>query len=62
LGTGLFELRASLPTGRIARLLFCVSEERIVALHGFIKKTRRTPAHDLELARIRKRELEKARG
>ena len=62
LGAGLFELRASLPTGRIARLLFCVSEERIVALHGFIKKTRKTPAHDLELARVHKREWERARG
>jgi phage-related protein len=62
LGAGLFELRASLPTGRIARLLFCVCEERIVALHGFIKQTQKTPAHGLALARERKREWERARG
>jgi len=62
LGAGLFELRSSLPTGRIARVLFCSSEECIVVLHGFIKKTRKTPAHDLDLARLRKREWEEARG
>jgi phage-related protein len=62
LGASLFELRSSLPTGRIARVLFCFSEERIVALHGFIKKTQKTPAHDLGLARLRKREWEAADG
>jgi phage-related protein len=31
----------------------------MVLLHGFIKKSRRTPKGDLDLARRRKRELEK---
>ena len=62
LGGGLFELRSSLPTGRIARVLFCFSEKRIVALHGFIKKTQKAPAHDVDLARFRKRKWEEARG
>jgi len=62
LGGGLFELRSSLPTERIARVLFSFSENRIVALHGFIKKTQKTPVHDLNLARLRKREWEEARG
>ena len=30
----------------------------LVALHGFIKKTRATPDEDLALARKRKKELE----
>jgi phage-related protein len=30
----------------------------LVALHGFIKKTRRTPDDDLALARRRRKELE----
>jgi phage-related protein len=56
LGRGLFELRSSLPTGRIARVLFSFSVTRIIALHGFIKKTPRISAADVALARFRKRE------
>ena len=62
LGGGLFELRSSLPTGRLARVIFCFSDDRIVALHGFIKTTQRISPHDLEVARLRKRTWEKARG
>ena len=39
-------------------VLFCVADERIVLLHGFIKKTQRTPQDDLELARKRMKEME----
>jgi phage-related protein len=41
LSDGLWEVRSSLPSNRIARVLFSVHQDRIVALHGFIKKTRR---------------------
>jgi phage-related protein len=58
LGDGLWEVRSSLPSNRIARVLFSVHQERIVALHGFIKKTQKTPDDDLALARRRKREFE----
>ncbi len=50
LGDGLWEVRSTLPSNRIARLLFSVREGRIVILHGFIKKSQKTPAGDLELA------------
>lgn len=41
------------------RLVFsCLHKSHLVALHGFIKKTRKTPDQDLELARKRKEELE----
>lgn len=58
LGEGLWEVRSSLPGNKIARVLFSVHKERILALHGFIKKSQKTPDEDLALARRRKREFE----
>jgi phage-related protein len=58
LGRGLWEVRTDLPTRRTARVLLCVYHEHLVALHGFIKKTRTTPDDDLALARQRQKELE----
>ncbi|NJM35963.1 MAG: type II toxin-antitoxin system RelE/ParE family toxin [Rhodomicrobium sp.] len=57
MGDGLFEVRSSLPGGRIARVLFCTRKGALVLLHGFLKKTARTPADDLALARKRMKEL-----
>jgi phage-related protein len=59
LGDGLWEVRSSLTSNRIARVLFCLTESRLVALHGFIKKTQKTPAAELELARKRMSEIKK---
>ena len=59
MGGGLFEIRTDLATQRTARVLLCLYREHLVALHGFIKKTRTTPQDDLALARKRKKELEK---
>src|SRR5437660_2714219 len=42
LGDGLWEVRTSLPSNRIARVLFSVQQSRILVLHGFIKKTQKT--------------------
>lgn len=61
LGGGLFELRVSLRSRRIARVIVCVHEEELFALHGFIKKTQKTPSGDLKLARSRKRQLERTK-
>ena len=58
MGNGLWEIRTNLPTKRIARVLLCVYQGHLVALHGFIKKTRKTPDDDLALARKRQKELE----
>jgi phage-related protein len=57
LGDGLWEVRSSLRSNRIARVLFSVQQDRILVLHGFIKKTQKTPDDDLGLARRRKREF-----
>lgn len=58
MGDGLWEVRSDLPGNRIARVLVCVAGDRILVLHGFIKKTRATPDADLALARRRKREFD----
>ena len=55
LGDGLYEVRSSLTQNRIARVMFYIDARgRMVLLHGFIKKTLKTPAADLELARKNK--------
>ncbi len=59
LGGGLWEIRTDLPTKRTARVLICLYGGHLVALHGFIKKTRTTPEDDLALARRRQKELER---
>jgi phage-related protein len=57
LGGGLWELRSTLPSRRIARVLFFVESGRIGVVHGFIKKTQKTPNEDLKVARLRMKEM-----
>ena len=59
MGNGLWEIRTDLPTKRTSRVLLCFHREHLVALHGFIKKTRTTPDEDLATARKRQKELER---
>ena len=59
LGSGLYEVRSTLRD-TIARILFCMHEGDMVLLHGFVKKTQKTPDDDLALARKRKAEVERA--
>lgn len=49
---GLWEVRSRLPAG-IARVVFTVEGGVMVLLHGFIKKSQKTSATDLETARPR---------
>jgi phage-related protein len=51
-GAGLFEVRTSW-NGNIYRVLFCFAGTTLVLLHGFQKKSQRTPKADLDLARRR---------
>ena len=55
LGDGLWEVRSTLTSNRIPRVFFCFTEDRVVALHGIIKKTQATPAAELALARAQTR-------
>jgi phage-related protein len=57
LKNGLWEVRSTLPSQRIARLIVCFHQGTLVVLHGFIKKTRKTPADDLALATRRMKEV-----
>lgn len=59
MGGGLWEIRTDLPTKRTSRVLICLCRDHLVALHGFIKKTRRTPESDIAIARKRQKELER---
>jgi len=54
---GLWEIRSNLSDSRISRLLFCVHQGRMVLLHGFIKKTQKTPLRELEIAMTRQKGL-----
>ena len=57
MGKGLFELR---PKGKegIARIFYCmISNKTIFLLHGFIKKTEKTPHKELEKAIRRMKEV-----
>jgi phage-related protein len=58
MGKGLWEGRTDLSGNRTSRVLICFYRDRLVALHGFIKKTRTSPEDDLTLARKRQKELE----
>ncbi len=48
----LWEVRSTLPDG-IARVLFTVRGPRMVLLHGFIKKSQKTPQTELATAKKR---------
>ncbi len=56
LGDGLWEVRCQLKDG-IARIVFMAEEGLMVVVHGFIKKSRKTPRKELETARRRAAEL-----
>ena len=56
LGEGIYEVRTTLVQKRIARVLFYIDKKgRMVLLHGFIKKTQKTPDEDLDLAKGNKK-------
>ncbi len=54
---GLWEVRSKLPSRRIARVIFAFDAGEIVLLHGFIKKTQKTPPEEIELAMKRLKEM-----
>lgn len=56
LENSLWEIRSRLNTVN-ARIIFTVRNDTIVLIHGFIKKSRKTPARDLRLARKRMESL-----
>ena len=57
LGRGLSEVRSDLPGGRIVRVIFCIVAGEMILLHGFEKKTQKTPQKDIALALKRQQEI-----
>ena len=57
MGGGIYEIRSSLTGNRIGRILFCIGKGEMVLLHGFVKKTQKTPQAELELALKRRKEI-----
>ena len=55
---GLWEVRSHIGAG-IARVLFTVMDKTMILLHGFVKKSQKTPQNDLDTARRRLNNLEK---
>ena len=55
---GIWEIRTNLED-RISRVLFTLLGDKIILLHGFIKKTGKTPEDVLDLAIKRMRQLKK---
>lgn len=51
-GDGIWEIRSRLGN-RIARTLFAIVGQEIVLLHGFLKKSQKTPPAELQLAKKR---------
>jgi phage-related protein len=57
MGKGLFELRLKSKEG-IGRVFYgTVPGHRIMMLHAFVKKTQKTPAKELRIARARLKEV-----
>jgi phage-related protein len=57
---GLWEVRISLPSSKIARLIFFAGDDMLVVVHGFIKKTQKTPRQHIDIALKRKKDYEDA--
>lgn len=55
----MYEVRSNISSGRIARVLFVLVGNRMVLLHGFVKKTQQTPEKELKLAISRMKEVQR---
>jgi phage-related protein len=47
---GIWEVRSNLAHRRIARVLFCIRGSNMILLHGFEKKSQKTPPGEIDLA------------
>jgi phage-related protein len=58
----LFEIRAKGKDGIARVFYFTMTGQRIVLLHGFMKKTQKTPEKELEKATVRMKEILEAQN
>jgi len=59
LGQGLYEVRSSISSNRIVRIIFTIEGSMMILLHGFIKKTKTTPKQELDIAKKRYEEIKR---
>ena len=52
----LWEVRSKFTSGNISRVFFTVKGSQMILLHGFIKKSQKTPQKEIDLARTRMRQ------
>ena len=55
----LWEVRSKITGRKIARVIFYIDNGEMILLHGFIKKSQKTPKKEIELAVKRKKEHQK---
>ena len=58
LGSGLMEMRIKLKDTQI-RIFFTLHEGAIILLHGFVKKTQKTPPNEMEIAVKRLKQIKR---
>ena len=56
LAKGLWEVRVDIKNG-IARVLFTLINSQMVLIHGFVKKSQKTPLQDIALAQKRIKDI-----
>ena len=54
---GLWEIRCNFTNNHKTRVLICVYSNKLVLLHGFIKKSRKTPPKEIAVAKSRMKGL-----
>ena len=62
MGDGLFELRIKLGSNISRAFYFFQKGKRVIVVNGYVKKTQRTPKHELKRARIFKQDWEERYG
>jgi phage-related protein len=55
----LWEARSKITEGKIARVIFYISNGEMILLHGFVKKSQKTPKKEIDLAVKRQKEHQK---
>ena len=57
IGEGVFELRFRGKEGQIRVLFFFFYKRQVILTHGFVKKTKKTPKKEIEIAMQRRKEF-----
>ena len=57
LGSGLYEVRSNISDGRIVRVIFTIQNNKMILLHGFVKKTQKLPEAEINIAKKRLKDL-----